>query len=144
MLTYKLCIFTSIVVFVLFLCFLFLNCLPLPPPIILPPSLVLSVIIFVICQTNRNESVVTQSYITEAENEYVIKGNSAVMKCKIPSFVADYVQVEAWIIAEDGTEMTYTNGLTDAYGSDSCDLTDFHFTSLNRFYFGHVSQNNCD
>lgn len=50
--------------------------------------------------------VVTQFYMTEAENEYVIKGNSAIMKCKIPSFVADFVHVEAWINAEDGTELT--------------------------------------
>lgn len=51
--------------------------------------------------------VVSQFYITEAENEYVIKGNSAVMKCKIPSFVADYVSVEAWVNVDDGSELTY-------------------------------------
>lgn len=60
--------------------------------------------------------VVTQFYITEAENEYVIKGNAAVMKCKIPSFVADFVQVEAWIIAEDGTVLTATNDSSASYG----------------------------
>lgn len=62
-------------------------------------------------------SVVTQFYITEAENEYVIKGNSAVMKCKIPSFVADFVQVEAWINAEDGSEFSHSND-SNAYGSN--------------------------
>lgn len=36
--------------------------------------------------------------------EYVIKGNSAVLKCSIPSFVADFVRVEAWI-DEEGTEL---------------------------------------
>lgn len=50
--------------------------------------------------------VVSQFYITEAENEYVIKGNAAVMKCKIPSFVADFVYVEAWINVDDGSELT--------------------------------------
>lgn len=59
--------------------------------------------------------VVTQFYITEAENEYVIKGNAAVMKCKIPSFVADFVQVEAWINAEDGTVLTHSND-SSSYG----------------------------
>ncbi|CAD7088395.1 unnamed protein product [Hermetia illucens] len=54
--------------------------------------------------TTSEEYVVSQFYITEAENEYVIKGNSAVMKCKIPSFVADFVQVEAWV-DEDGKEL---------------------------------------
>lgn len=59
-------------------------------------------------------AVVTQFYMTEAENEYVIKGNSAIMKCKIPSFVADFVYVEAWINVDDGTEITYN--ATDSYG----------------------------
>lgn len=50
--------------------------------------------------------VVTQFYITEAENEYVILGNAAVLKCKIPSFVADFIQVDAWI-ADDGKQYKY-------------------------------------
>lgn len=58
--------------------------------------------------------VVTQFYMTEAENEYVIKGNSAIMKCKIPSFVADFVHIEAWINAEDGTELTHNS--SQSYG----------------------------
>lgn len=45
--------------------------------------------------------MVSQFYITEAENEYVIRGNAAVMKCKIPSFVADFVFIDSWI-ANDG------------------------------------------
>lgn len=45
-------------------------------------------------------SVVSQNYATEAENEYVIRGNAAIVRCKIPSFVSDFVQVEAWIIDE--------------------------------------------
>lgn len=36
-------------------------------------------------------------------SEYVIKGNAAVLKCNIPSFVADFVRVDGWI-ASDGTE----------------------------------------
>lgn len=59
-------------------------------------------------------TVVTQNfYMTEAENEYVIKGNAAVMKCKIPSFVADFVYVDAWINVEDGTELTAPNTNTN-------------------------------
>uniref|UniRef100_A0A1A9V523 Ig-like domain-containing protein n=1 Tax=Glossina austeni TaxID=7395 RepID=A0A1A9V523_GLOAU len=49
-------------------------------------------------------TVVSQFYITEAENEYVIKGNAAVLKCKIPSFVADFVYIEAWV-DEEGVEL---------------------------------------
>lgn len=51
-------------------------------------------------------AVVSQFYVTEAENEYVIRGNSAVMKCKIPSFVTDFVLIDSWI-ADDGTTHKY-------------------------------------
>lgn len=40
--------------------------------------------------------VVQQFYQSEVNNEYVIRGNSAVMKCSIPSFVADFVEVISW------------------------------------------------
>ncbi|XP_043494060.1 Down syndrome cell adhesion molecule-like protein Dscam2 isoform X4 [Polistes fuscatus] len=52
-------------------------------------------------------AVVSQFFVTEAENEYVIRANSAIMKCKIPSFVSEFVQVDQWI-ADDGT--VYTAG----------------------------------
>ncbi|XP_043866972.1 Down syndrome cell adhesion molecule-like protein Dscam2 isoform X3 [Drosophila mojavensis] len=58
-------------------------------------------------------AVVSQFYITEAENEYVIKGNAAVVKCKIPSFVADFVQIEAWV-DDQGVELWRDNS-TGAY-----------------------------
>ena len=44
--------------------------------------------------------VVPQSYLLEAESENVIRGNSAILKCKIPSFVADFVSVQAWVDSE--------------------------------------------
>ncbi|XP_044755484.1 Down syndrome cell adhesion molecule-like protein Dscam2 isoform X16 [Coccinella septempunctata] len=53
-------------------------------------------------------AVVSQYYVTEAENEYVIRGNSAVMKCKIPSFVADFVLIDSWI-ADDGRVHKYND-----------------------------------
>lgn len=48
--------------------------------------------------------MVNQFYKAEILTEYVIRGNTAVLKCNIPSFVADYVSVEAWI-ADDGTQL---------------------------------------
>ncbi|XP_050081290.1 cell adhesion molecule Dscam2 isoform X41 [Anopheles maculipalpis] len=42
-------------------------------------------------------AVVNQYYVTEAENEYIIRGNSAILKCKIPSFIGDFVAIDAWI-----------------------------------------------
>ncbi|XP_041449105.1 LOW QUALITY PROTEIN: Down syndrome cell adhesion molecule-like protein Dscam2 [Drosophila obscura] len=41
-------------------------------------------------------AVVQQFYESEVNNEYVIRGNAAVLKCSIPSFVADFVQVISW------------------------------------------------
>ena len=46
--------------------------------------------------------MVPQQYSAEVMSEYVIKGNSAIIKCSIPSFVADFVSVDAWV-ASDGS-----------------------------------------
>lgn len=51
--------------------------------------------------------MVTQSFEVEADNEYVIRGNSAVMRCEIPSYVADFVQVEGW---QDSDGKTWKSG----------------------------------
>ncbi|XP_033230988.1 Down syndrome cell adhesion molecule-like protein Dscam2 isoform X4 [Belonocnema kinseyi] len=42
-------------------------------------------------------AVVLQFYVTEAENEYVIRANSAIMKCKMPSFVSEFIYVDQWV-----------------------------------------------
>jgi hypothetical protein len=48
--------------------------------------------------------VVNQFYDpTTLDKEYVMRGNSAILKCMIPSFVADFVQVIGWI-DEEGLE----------------------------------------
>ena len=41
--------------------------------------------------------VVHQQYETDVNKEHVIRGNSAIFKCVIPSFVADFVSVTSWI-----------------------------------------------
>lgn len=51
--------------------------------------------------------MVNQYYEAEVVSEYVIRGNTAVLKCNIPSFVADFVKVEAWV-GSDGTEFLPT------------------------------------
>lgn len=61
--------------------------------------------------------MVNQFYDAEIIKEYVIRGNTAVLKCSIPSFVADFVYVESWI-DEDGTVFTAT-GTNDNYGAES-------------------------
>lgn len=73
-----------------------------------------------------NFSVVQQFYQTRVIDEFVLKGNSAILKCNLPSFIADFVYVEAWI-ADDGTEILPN---TDDFGIYSPSLI-FLFTPLN-------------
>ncbi|XP_050305225.1 cell adhesion molecule Dscam2 isoform X45 [Anthonomus grandis grandis] len=58
-------------------------------------------------------AVVNQYYEAEVVSEYVIRGNTAVLKCNIPSFVADFVRVEAWI--GENIEYTYGNDYDSKY-----------------------------
>lgn len=38
-----------------------------------------------------------QNYDTHVNQEYVIHGNDVIVKCGIPSFVADFVSVVGWM-----------------------------------------------
>lgn len=48
-----------------------------------------------------------QPYETDASKEYVIRGNSVVVKCQFPSFVADFLTVVSW--KTDKNEVFYPN-----------------------------------
>jgi hypothetical protein len=52
-------------------------------------------VLFALCVAKK--TVVNQFYEAEIMTEYVIRGNTALLKCSIPSFVADFVQVESWV-----------------------------------------------
>lgn len=41
--------------------------------------------------------MVTQNYDVNVLDEHVLRGNAAVFKCHIPSFVADFVVVSSWL-----------------------------------------------
>eukprot|EP00102_Acyrthosiphon_pisum_P015573 XP_008186204.1 PREDICTED: Down syndrome cell adhesion molecule-like protein Dscam2 isoform X17 [Acyrthosiphon pisum] len=41
-------------------------------------------------------AVIEEPYRSEVNNEYVIRGNSVVLKCSIPPFIADFVTVVSW------------------------------------------------
>ena len=49
----------------------------------------------------------SQAYKTSSNEEYIIIGNDALMKCLIPSFVADFVSVVNWEDSEGS--MIYAN-----------------------------------
>lgn len=60
--------------------------------------------------------VVNQYYDAEIIKEYVMKGNSAIIKCSIPSFVADFVSVVGWT-DEEGKEYLNSNTQKDGISS---------------------------
>ncbi|XP_060838254.1 cell adhesion molecule Dscam2 isoform X24 [Rhopalosiphum padi] len=41
-------------------------------------------------------AVIEEPYRSEVNNEYVIRGNSVVLKCSIPPFIADFVTIVSW------------------------------------------------
>ena len=43
-------------------------------------------------------SAVVQSYRTAIPEEFVIRGNDALVKCSVPSFVTDFVSVLSWTV----------------------------------------------
>lgn len=47
------------------------------------------------------KTVVTQSYEADASKEHVIRGNAAIIRCSIPSFNADFVNVISWHSDQD-------------------------------------------
>ena len=51
------------------------------------------------------KTVVSQDYDSDADKEYVIAGNSAIVKCDIPSFIADFVTVTGWL--EESQDIEY-------------------------------------
>ncbi len=48
--------------------------------------------------------------------ESVIRGNDAIFKCSIPSFVADYVVVDAWTDSE-GNEFVGATAMRNLLGN---------------------------
>lgn len=44
--------------------------------------------------------MVSQTYTVNLMEENVLRGNAAILKCHIPSFVTEYVTVTSWIISE--------------------------------------------
>lgn len=93
--------------------------------------------------------VVKQFYEAEVNNEYVIRGNAAVLKCSIPSFVADFVSVQSW---QDDSGNTYSiessssveNGTISKLINFSYPLfphvqTIFHFTFTEKIIFHNIT-----
>lgn len=48
-----------------------------------------------------------QKYDVQVYDEYVISGNTAVLRCQVPSYVSEYVMVTSWL--QDGAVNIYPN-----------------------------------
>ena len=60
----------------------------------------------------NNMLVVLQSYSTYVSEDHVILGNAAVLRCHIPSFVADTVHVDHWLVDDHIISATSNWGIT--------------------------------
>ena len=58
-------------------------------------------------------SAVAQLYVTDVSQEYVMVGNDAILKCNVPSFVADFVSIVSWIDGEGMDFYPNKNGKHD-------------------------------
>ncbi|XP_036333524.1 Down syndrome cell adhesion molecule-like protein Dscam2 isoform X32 [Rhagoletis pomonella] len=56
-------------------------------------------------------AVVPQSYTVNVMDEAVLRGNSAILKCHIPSFVADFISVASWVEDEEREIFTTNDGI---------------------------------
>lgn len=56
--------------------------------------------------------MVQQFYQSRVIDEFVLKGNTGILKCLVPSFVTDFVQVEAWV-TDDGATYKYSEDGTN-------------------------------
>lgn len=55
--------------------------------------------------------VVHQFYQTRVIDEFVLKGNTATLKCLVPSFVSDFVEVVEWLTDDESLSLaTNDNG----------------------------------
>ena len=44
---------------------------------------------------------VVQTYETRVADEFVIIGNDALVKCSVPSYAADFMEIVGWVTNED-------------------------------------------
>ena len=56
-----------------------------------------------------NDAVVHQPYDVYVDTEHVIVGNDGLLKCRIPSFVADQIFVAGWSDNLENSFMPETN-----------------------------------
>ena len=73
--------------------------------------------------------------MTEATNEYVIMGNSALMRCVIPSFVSDFISLQSWQDEKGNVIVAHNNnhGRQQHWKIKYCIVRNFDSTWSDRF-----------
>lgn len=74
--------------------------LPIKNPTVFPIKKVFKKINNINYLMNRKSclvAVVGQRYAVNVMDEHVLRGNAAILKCHIPSFVAEFVEVDSWV-----------------------------------------------
>lgn len=73
--------------------------------------------------------MVAQYFEVQVYDQFAIRGNAAIFKCQVPSFVADHVDVVGWIDSNGGSYVADEQ----SYGSQK--LKDARCTVLVSFFF---------
>lgn len=68
--------------------------------------------------------------------ESVLRGNAAILKCHISTFVTEYVSVSSWIISEADTDVLEIK-------AESNDLGIFYIRALLRSSYSFSTYNSC-
>lgn len=56
-----------------------------------------------------------QIFEVQVYDVFVIRGNSAIFKCQVPSYVGDHIEIEEWISTENDTyRMNDSDGANSA------------------------------
>ncbi|XP_042901755.1 cell adhesion molecule Dscam1 isoform X1 [Parasteatoda tepidariorum] len=55
----------------------------------------------IISRETHVRGVVQQKFVPQVYDDFVIRGNTAVLRCHLPAFVREYVTIDSWVIDED-------------------------------------------
>lgn len=72
---------------------------------------------------SRFIAVVAQYFEVQVYDQFAIRGNAAIFKCQVPSFVADHVDVVGWIDSNGGSYVA----AEQSYGSQKFKDTPYFF-----------------
>lgn len=89
-----------------------------PRPATVQPLDKLAVLVFFF--SVRFIAVVAQYFEVQVYDQFAIRGNAAIFKCQVPSFVADHVDVVGWIDSNGGSYVAdgQSYGINPAWSTD--------------------------